>query len=52
MYKVGSCSPVFSGFSLLSEFWDFKDLINIVSEWRENMWLNEEKNIKITNDVP
>ncbi|ADQ78775.1 hypothetical protein Palpr_0619 [Paludibacter propionicigenes WB4] len=40
---VGSCSPVFEGLSLLSELWDFNDLINIVSDWRENMWLNEEK---------
>jgi len=42
-HKIGSCSPVFEGLSLLSELWDFNDLINIVSDWRENMWLNEEK---------
>jgi len=44
-HKVGSSSPVFEGLSLLSESWEFNDLINIVSEWRENMWLNEEKNL-------
>lgn len=43
---MGSNSPVFTGFSLLSELWSFDDLINIVSEWRENMWLSEEKLIK------
>jgi len=40
---VGSCSPVFNGFSILSEFWVFNDLINIVSDWRENLWLNEQR---------
>lgn len=40
---IGSCSPVFKGLSLLSELWDFNDLINIVSDWRENMWLYEEE---------
>lgn len=32
-HKIGSNSPVFDGFSLLSELWSFDDLINIVSEW-------------------
>ncbi len=41
-HKLGSCSPVFSGLSLLSESWDLNDLINIVSSWRENLWLTEE----------
>lgn len=45
-HEIGSNSPVFSGFSLLSESWSFDDLINIVSEWRECMWLNEERIIK------
>lgn len=40
-HKIGSDSPVFSGFALLSEFWNLNDLIKIVSEWRENLWLNE-----------
>lgn len=40
-HSVGASSPVFSGFSLLSECWRFDDLIGIVSEWREDMWLNE-----------
>jgi hypothetical protein len=42
-HKVGAGSPIFYGFSLLSEKWSFNDLISIISEWRENMWLNEEK---------
>jgi hypothetical protein len=45
-HKIGSNSPVFNGFSLLSELWNFNDLINIVSDWRENMWLNEENIIR------
>ena len=44
-HKVGSDSPVFNGFSLLSEKWNLNDLINIVSEWRENLWQKEEKNL-------
>lgn len=43
IHKVGADSPVFKGFSLLSENWSFKDLIDIVSEWREDMWIQEEK---------
>jgi len=42
-HKVGSNSPVFEGFNILSEKWNFNDLINIVSEWRENLWEKEEK---------
>lgn len=49
-HKIGSGSPVFEGFSLLSEFWNFNDLINIVSEWRENLWLKEEEIIRITSE--
>ena len=45
-HEIGSNSPVFTGFSVLSELWNFDDLINIVSEWRENMWLNKEELIK------
>lgn len=41
-YAIGASSPVFSGLDMLSENWDFLDLINIVSEWRENLWINEE----------
>jgi len=44
-HSEGSGSPVYSGLSLLSENWNFEDLINIVSEWRENLWLTEEKEI-------
>ena len=40
---VGSRSPVFEGFSILSELWNFNDLIDIVTDWRENMWINVEK---------
>jgi hypothetical protein len=39
---MGASSPVFSGLDMLSKNWDFIDLINLVSEWRENLWLNEE----------
>jgi len=42
-HSVGASSPVFTGFSLLSELWDFNDLIKIATEWRENMWSIEEK---------
>ncbi|HJR99466.1 MAG TPA: hypothetical protein VJ780_00920 [Flavobacterium sp.] len=38
-HKTGSTSPVFNGFSLLSEDWNFNDLIKIVGEWRESLWL-------------
>lgn len=41
---VGSRSPVFNGFSILSEFWSFNDLIDIVTDWRENMWIDEDRN--------
>lgn len=41
-HKIGADSPVFSGLSYLSDSWDFNDLIQIVSEWRENLWLTEE----------
>ncbi|MDD4644869.1 MAG: hypothetical protein PHY99_02665 [Bacteroidales bacterium] len=42
-HAIGSDSPIFSGLSMLSENWDFNDLINIVSDWREKLWLIEEK---------
>lgn len=41
-HTMDAGSPVFSGLDMLSENWDFIDLINIVSEWRENLWINEE----------
>ena len=41
-HTMGASSPVFSGLDMLSKNWDFIDLINLVSEWRENLWLNEE----------
>jgi len=44
---VGSCSPVYNGFSLLSELWNFNDLIDIVTDWRENIWLIEEELTKL-----
>lgn len=37
-YKMGAGSPIFNGFTLLSEEWELNDLIGIVSEWRENLW--------------
>jgi len=49
-HEVGACSPVFSGLSMLSENWDIKDLIDIVSEWRENLWITEENEIKLKNE--
>lgn len=41
-HKIGADSPVFSGLSYLSDSWDINDLIQIVSDWRENLWLTEE----------
>ena len=35
---MGSESPIFEGLSILSEGWEFKNLIEIVTEWRENLW--------------
>jgi len=50
---TGACSPVFNGFGMLSESWDFNDLISIVSEWRENMWLKEEvDNFNLNRAIP
>ncbi len=40
-HKIGADSPVFSGLSCLSDSWSLNNLIQIVSEWRENLWLNE-----------
>jgi hypothetical protein len=40
-HAIGASSPVFSGLGMLSENWDLNDLINIVTEWRENLWLTE-----------
>ncbi|MGJ1322490.1 hypothetical protein ACR780_07370 [Sphingobacterium faecium] len=37
-YMSGSDSPIFTGLSILSENWDFNELVDIVSLWRENMW--------------
>lgn len=37
-YKIGAGSPIFNGLTLLSEKWDLNDLIEIVSDWRENLW--------------
>ncbi len=42
--KIGSESPVFTGLSILSEEWDLNELIIIVSKWRENLWIEKEKN--------
>lgn len=41
-HAIGAGSPVFSGLDMLSKNWDFLDLINIVTEWRETLWINEE----------
>lgn len=38
-HKIGADSPVFGGFSYLSDSWDLNDLLKIASEWRENLWL-------------
>ncbi|MFD1553165.1 hypothetical protein [Putridiphycobacter roseus] len=43
-YKIGSDSPIFNGLSLLSIEWELNDLIEIVSEWREDLWKSEYKN--------
>lgn len=43
-YKMGAGSPIFNGFTLLSEEWELNDLIGIVSEWRENLWNCEYPN--------
>ena len=43
-HKMGADSPVFNGLGILSAEWEFKDLIAIVSEWRENLWNIELKN--------
>jgi hypothetical protein len=40
---MGADSPIFNGLSLLSEGWELNDLIEIVSEWRENLWNCEYK---------
>jgi hypothetical protein len=42
-HKLGAESPVFSGLSYLSDSWDLNDLIDIVSDWREQLWLMEYK---------
>ena len=42
-HRIGSNSPVFNGFSMLSEKWDFNDLFQIIEEWRENLWITEQK---------
>ena len=41
-HEIGSNSPVFKGFSILSSSWNFNDVIDIISIWRENMWEIEE----------
>jgi hypothetical protein len=41
-HKLGAESPVFKGLSYLSDSWDLNDLIDIVSDWREQLWLKEE----------
>ena len=43
-HEVGSNAPVFTGFTKLSETWDFNDVLNAVAIWRENMWEIEENN--------
>ena len=41
-HEVGSNSPVFTGFTKLSNSWDFNEVIDAVSLWRENMWKIKE----------
>jgi hypothetical protein len=41
-HEVGSNSPVFTGFTKLSDSWNFNDVIDAISLWRENMWEIEE----------
>ncbi|MFH6959212.1 hypothetical protein ACHRV1_17600 [Flavobacterium aquidurense] len=43
-HEIGSNSPVFTGFTKLSENWDFNDVLDAVAIWRENMWQIEENN--------
>jgi hypothetical protein len=41
--KVGAESLVYKGLSYLSDSWDLNDLIDIVTDWREQLWLTQEK---------
>jgi hypothetical protein len=45
-HKMGADSPIFNGLSILSKKWNYNDLVEIVSEWRENLWKIETENIK------
>jgi hypothetical protein len=45
-HKMGADSPIFNGLNILSKKWNFNDLIEIVSEWRENLWNLETEFIK------
>ena len=42
-HEIGSNSPVFTGFTKLSNSWNFDDVIDAISIWRENMWEIAEK---------
>lgn len=35
-------SPIFEGYNLLTEDFKMSELIDIVKEWRENMWISNE----------
>lgn len=45
-HKIGSDSPVLSGLTYLSKSWDLNELIQIVADWRENLWLNSSAEIR------
>ncbi|PNW27041.1 hypothetical protein [Formosa algae] len=43
-YKLeNGISPIFEGYDLLTDDSKMSELISIVKEWRENLWVNYEK---------
>lgn len=45
-------SPIFKGMSILSEEWDLFEMLKIVEEWREELWIKYEciqSSIKTSN---
>lgn len=45
-HKMGADSPIFNGLTILSKNWNFNNLTEIISEWRENLWNLETEFIK------
>lgn len=46
-------SQIFKGLSILSEKWDLFELLNIVEDWREDLWVKYEcsqSNVKTSNE--